>query len=56
MWTERRLLDSGFRTTEMCFCHSTNARRSHSVTFKKPGTYESIPTKGPMIVTKKSQR
>ena len=57
MWTEQRLLDAGFRTTEMCFCHSTNARRAHSVTFKKLGTCECIPcTKGTMIVTKKSQR
>ena len=57
MWTERCLLDAGFRNTEICFCHSTNARRSHSVTFKKLGTYECIPcTKGTTIVTKKSQR
>jgi hypothetical protein len=57
MWTERRLLDGGLPNTEMCFCHNTNARRSHSVTFKKPGTCECIPcATGTMIVTTKSQR
>jgi hypothetical protein len=40
----------------MYFCHNTNARGSHSVTFKEPSAYKCIPTKGTMSVTKKRQR